>query len=122
MPASHSFRVKVAGLLGLVALLTALTLTFAACGGSSSASFEGTWVKKGQDGAMEIKKADSGYDVTIKSKASDTSGFTLKATEKDDTLTITDPTGKSKESITMTVDGDTLTMKSGTQTETLTRQ
>jgi hypothetical protein len=34
---------------------------------------------------------------------------------------IKDPTGASQETIEMTVSGDTLTMKSGDQTETLTR-
>jgi hypothetical protein len=120
MPASRSFRVKAVWLLCLAALLIAMATALVACGGGND--FEGTWVKEGEEGAMVIKKADDGYDVTIKAKESDESGFTLKATEDGDKLVIKDPTGETQEMITMTVDGDKLTMKSGDETQELTRK
>lgn len=120
MPASRSFRVKAVWLLCLVALLVGLSAMLVACGGGND--FEGTWVKEGEEGAMVIEKADDGYDVTIKGKESDESGFTLTATEEGDELVIKDPTGETQEMISMTVDGDTLTMKSGEETQELTRK
>jgi hypothetical protein len=107
-------------LLGLALLLLFTVATIAACGGG--ASFEGTWYKPGDEAVMVITKADDGYDVVFKAKQSDTTAvMTLKATENGDALEIKDPSGASKDVITMTVSGDKLTMKSGTQTETLTR-
>ena len=120
MPSSRPSRLTAGVLLGLALLLLFTVATIAACGGG--ASFEGTWVKPGQDGAMVIKKAGDGYDVTVKAKESDATGMTLKGTMNGDTLELKDPNGASKEVVSLTVSGDKLTIKSGTSTETLDRK
>jgi hypothetical protein len=119
MPSSRQSRVRAVWLIGMAMLLLVAVATIAACGGSD---YEGTWLPSGQEGAMVIKKAGDGYDVTIKAKESDASGITLKATKDGDSLKIKDPSGKSQEVITLTISGDKMTMKSGSQTETLTRK
>lgn len=115
MPASRPSRTVAVWIIGM-ALLLLFTVAMAACGGG--ADFEGTWVKPGEDGAMVIKKAGDGYDVIIKGKETDpdTSGFTLKGTMNGDTLELKDPTGASKDVVSITVSGDELTLKSGSET------
>jgi hypothetical protein len=119
MPTSHPSRLTAGVFVGL-ALLLLLSVAIAACG-SSSASFEGTWFKPGDQTVMVITKAGDGYDVVIKASVSDASGLTLKGTTDGDAVVVKDPTGQSQDEIRMTVSGDTLTMKSGDQTETLQR-
>jgi hypothetical protein len=108
------------GALLALALLVLLAVTVAACGGGSD--FEGTWVKEGDTGQMVITKGDDGYDVKISVGTDANAAVTLTAKEDGDKLILSDPTGESKDTIEMTVSGDTLTMKSGDQTETLTRK
>jgi len=119
MSASRPSRATVGVLLGLALLLLFTVAIVAACG--SSSSFEGTWIKSGQDGAMVITKDGDNYKVSIKNKESDATGMDFPATLNGDTLELKDPTGASKEVIAITVDGDKLTLKSGTNTETLDR-
>jgi len=120
MSASRPSRAIAGLLVGIVLLLLFTVATVAACGGG--ASFEGTWIQPGADGAMVITKAGDGYEVTIKSKESDATGTKFPATMNGDALELKDPTGAGTEVVSLTVSGDKLTMRSGDQTETLERK
>jgi len=119
MSASRPSRVTAGLLLGM-ALLLLFAVATAACGGG--ASFEGTWVKSGEEGALVITKDGDNYKVVFKAKESDETGMELSATMNGDALEIKDPSGATQEVVSMTVDGDTLTLKSGEETETLERK
>lgn len=121
MPASRPSRLTAGVLLGMALLLLFTVATVSACG-SSSPALEGTWIRSGGDGAMVIKKSGDAYDVTVKAKESDASGVTIKGTMNGDTLELRDPSGADKSVVSLTVSGDKLTMKSGTNTETFTRK
>jgi uncharacterized lipoprotein YehR (DUF1307 family) len=108
MPASRSFRVKVVGLLCLVALLITVATLLAACG---SDPYSGYWKGNVMGEEFNLTIAKDG-DAWVVSSPDSKDSEKIKATEEDGKLVLKDPDNPSQ-TATMERKGDDLVMTLG---------